>query len=265
MLCQRGFTLVEIIVVILVVGIIGGLGAQFITQPAESYVAQTRRAQLVDSAEMALRRMQRDIRLALPNSLRVTGSNHYLEMLLTSDGGRYRAESGGAGTDILNFSIADSSFDVLGNLRAVPATGSGIAIYNLTASGGSGNAYLSPADNMSQVAAGSTSSHLILNPPFAYPRPSPYQRFFVVEGPVTYACEAGELRRYSGYTSGAVQPAPPAGGNDLVTDFVDVAACDFQYTPGVSQRAGLVTLRLTLADAGETVTLLHQVHVVNAP
>lgn len=267
MCAQRGFTLVEVVVVILVIGVLGALGARFITQPAESYVAQTRRAQLVDSAESALRRMQRDVRLALPNSLRVGGGGQYLEMLETSDGGRYRAETDGAGADILDFSTADTGFDVLGGLRAAPAAGAGIAIYNLTASGASGNAYLPGADNMVPAAVGSTTAHVNLdlsaNPAFQYARPSPFQRFFVVDGPVTYACEGGRLNRYSGYASGALQPTPPAGGVALVTDYVD--QCAFSYTPGVSQRAGLVTMRLTLADAGESVTLLHQVHVVNAP
>ncbi len=269
MKCAGGFTLIEMLVVILVVAIVGGLGVRFLTQPAESYVAQTRRAQLIDSAEMAMRRMQRDIRQALPNSLRVAGSGRYLELLHTVDGGRYRAESGGPGSDILDFSVADSSFDVLGSLRAVPAVGSGIVIYNLTASGSSGNAYLPLADNLIPLAAGSTVDHLNLdlsaNPTFRYSRPSPFQRFFVVDGPVTYACNAGQLNRYSGYTRSATQPVTSTalGGRALVTDFV--GSCDFSYTPGVSQRAGLVTLRMTLTDAGESVTLLHQVHVVNAP
>ncbi len=267
---KAGFTLIEILVVILVVAIIGGLGARFITQPVQSYMDQTRRARLIDAAEMALRRMQRDIRLALPNSLRVSADGQYLELLHTVDGGRYRAESGGAGTDILQFTAVDSSFDVLGSLRATPAVGSGIAIYNLTASGSSGNAYLPLADNMIFVAAGSTPTHLNLdlstNPTFVYARSSPFQRFFVVDGPVSYACESGQLNRYSGYSRRAAQPVTSGTfGVSPALVATSVAACNFSYVPGVSQRAGLVTLQLSLSESGESLTLLHQVHVVNAP
>ncbi len=45
----------------------------------------------------------------------------------------------------------------------------------------------------------------------------------------------------------------------------NVSNCNFSYQPGTYQRAGLVTLRLQLTDEGETVTLLHQIHVENAP
>ena len=41
--------------------------------------------------------------------------------------------------------------------------------------------------------------------------------------------------------------------------------CAFAYDPGVGQRGGLVMLQLSLSEAGETINLLHQVHVVNAP
>ena len=65
--------------------------------PIDSYVAQDRRARLTDAADTALRRMVRDIRLGLPNSVRVTtvGTTIYLEFLITRTGGRYRAEGGG--------------------------------------------------------------------------------------------------------------------------------------------------------------------------
>jgi MSHA biogenesis protein MshO len=44
-----------------------------------------------------------------------------------------------------------------------------------------------------------------------------------------------------------------------------VSACSFIYHPGTPQHSGMVTLGLTLTDAGETITLMHQVHVENAP
>jgi MSHA biogenesis protein MshO len=99
-----------------------------------------------------------------------------------------------------------------------------------------------------------------------YLLPSPGNRFHVVEGPVTYVCDlgAGTLTRYWGYAIVAAQAAPPAGGSSaMLAD--RVTACDFSYTAGAASRAGLVTLRLTLARDGESVTLYHAVHVSNVP
>jgi len=256
----RGFTLVELVVTMVVLGILAGIAVGFVTRPIEGFVDLSRRAALVDAADTALRRMQRDLRQALPNSIRVSGA--YLELLHTTDGGRYRGQPGGAGSDILDFGTADTGFDVLGSLRAAPAAGDWAVVYNLTANGAAANAYA--GDNRAAIAGSSTAGHIVLAPPgLRYPFRSPTQRFFVVDTPVTYACSGGNLLRYDGYAPAPAQPTPPAGTPAVMA--TRVSACGFSYAPGTSERAGLVTLQLTLSDSGETVTLLHQVHVENAP
>jgi len=260
-----GFTLIELVVVITIAGIIAVVGSDLISQPVRGYLDLARRTRLVDQAEMALRRMQRDIRHALPNSVRISGGGKYLELLHTSAGGRYRRFMDGASGDILDFSTADSSFDVLGDLTTVPTSGTRLVVYNVTSSGPTANAYSTTpaADNMAVVGSGSSTNKINLNPAFQFTHKSDYQRFFVVDRPVTYACEGALLNRYAGYGIAETQPTPPGGTPALVTRAVD--NCEFRYDPGASQRAGLVTLELSLTEAGETITLLHQVHVVNAP
>src|SRR5258706_15936835 len=129
----RGFTLVEMIAVIAIMGIIAAMVAVFIRSPVDSYVDSARRAELSDVADTALRRIIRDLRLALPNSVRVTESpagTFYLEFLITSGGGRYRVDKTALGAgDPLDFTAADSSFDVLSAMPALAGTDS-IVIYN---------------------------------------------------------------------------------------------------------------------------------------
>jgi MSHA biogenesis protein MshO len=86
---------------------------------------------------------------------------------------------------------------------------------------------------------------------------------------VTYACEGGELKRYSGYTAAnADQPTSGfTGGAVLVKG---VTSCKFSYSSSASQGAGLVTLDLRLAaqtsgGGSESVGLYHAVHVNNVP
>ena len=64
-----GFTLIEAIVVIVITGIIASMVAVFIRTPVDGYLDAERRAGLTDIADTAVRRMARDIRLALPNSV----------------------------------------------------------------------------------------------------------------------------------------------------------------------------------------------------
>ena len=68
---NRGFTLVEMIVVITVIGIVAAGAALFIRNPTQAYFDLETRAGLTDLADGTMRKMARDVQLALPNSVRV--------------------------------------------------------------------------------------------------------------------------------------------------------------------------------------------------
>lgn len=262
-----GFTLVELVVTIVIIGILSSLGGMFISRPIEGYIDLERRTELVDQAESALRRMQRDIRAALPNSVRVSSDGKRIEMLHVVDAGRYRRSVAGDGSgDILDFSSVDTSFDVLGELQHFTDVTTGldkIVVYNLTASGASANAYI--GDNVTTVGAASTAGVLRLDPASQFPFSSPFQRFFIIDEAITYSITAGQLTRHHGYSYGATQYAPPSGSGDLVANYLVLADSVFTYSPGSANRSGLITVDLALENDGERITLLHQVHVDNAP
>jgi MSHA biogenesis protein MshO len=259
---QSGFTLIEMIIVIAITAIVGSMVALFLRVPLESYVAQDRRARLADAADTALRRMGRDIRLALPNSVRVTtvGGVVYLEFLATRSGGRYRAQGGG---DILDFTVADNGFDVLGPAIDDMRVGDRIAVYNLGIPGADAWAgetlatYSGAAGNVSHIAIASKQ----------FPLASPGNRFQVVGGPVSYVCDSntGTLTRYWGYAIAPSQPTPPPAPVLSALLATHVSACNFDYQAGVTERGGLVSVTLSLSQAGETVALYATTQVSNQP
>jgi len=265
----RGFTLVEMVVVIAIMGIVGAMVAMFIRRPVESYVDSARRAELSDVADTALRRIMRDLRLALPNSIRVAnagpGPAFYLEFLLTSSGGRYRSAVTGAAPpgdgDPLDFIAADASFDVLGPALTF-AGGESIVIYNLGTGFAGADAYEAANNNRAAYAGavGVPVSNIVLNPAKLFPLASPANRFHVVQHAVTYECNpaagVNEIRRYWNYGIVTPQPTPPVGGNSAQLAR-NVGACTITYEPNTSQgRNGVVSLRLQLTGAGgEAVTL----------
>lgn len=263
---QRGFTLVEAVVVILISGIVFAVVAIFIQKPVEGYFDTTRRAALSDIADTAVRRITRDLRLALPNSVRVSGN--YLEFLLTVGGGRYRAERTSTGTgNVLDFTSpgGDASFDVIGAVPAL-AAGNQIVIFNLGTGFTGADAYQAAGNNRAayQSLAGST---ITLSAAKLFPWQSPGKRFHVVETAVTYECNTvtGVIRRYWGYGINAAQATPPASGSNALLAS-NVSGCAFSYNPNeLNQRYGSVTIRLALTQSNETVTVQAQAHVPNVP
>ena len=280
---QRGVTLIELIVTIVVGSIVVAFMAMFIVTPMQVYSAQTRRAELVDAADSALRLMGRDLRASLPNSVRVTssGSVSALELLATTDGARYR-DSGPLSNAALelDFTAADGAFatTVPFTQLTLPwsASTSYLAIYNVGVPGA--NAYemanvITPAGTTISITAGSAANEnlVTLSPAFRFAYGSPGRRVYLVNGAVTYLCDtvAGTLRRYSGYTISSTQPASAAAlataGATAALVAADVGACQFTYNPGTAQRNALATVNLQLTRSSESVQLLHEVQLANTP
>jgi MSHA biogenesis protein MshO len=267
-----GFTLIEMVMVIVIAGILATMTTRVIVWPVKSYMDLSRRTALIDKAEFALRRMQRDVRRALPNSIRITGGGTVLELLHVTDGGRYRAgvdpsASATSGLcassptgDVLDFTLADTCFQVLGTLTTFNpqvTAGEYLVIYNL----GSASADTYAGNNRTVVSNSSNTNTVKFNA-FKFPFSSPQQRFFIVDSPVTYQCANNQLLRYAGYAITTSQANPPSGTGQIQAD--DIASCSFAYDPGTPTRAALVTLAITLTDSeGESVQLMQQVHVDN--
>jgi MSHA biogenesis protein MshO len=268
---QRGFTLIEAIIVITITGIVAGMVAVFIRAPVQGYFDSARRAELTDIADTAQRRISRDLRLALPNSVRVWGGN-YLEFLQTSGGGRYRAApDNSGGGNVLDFTQPTSTlFDVLGPpVAMVSGAQNLVVVYNLGILGA--DAY--NADNTSPM---STGGNTVTINAFKFPFASPANRFQIISYPVSYVCAGvgtdasgngtGTLMRYWNYSITPAQPTsfPSATPSALLAR--NVSNCSFTYNPQViTQRAGLVSAWLQITQSNESVSLYYEVHVSNVP
>ena len=282
---QSGFSLLELIVVIVLLGIVTIGAGLLVVNPTEAFDAQQRRQQLVDQGEMALRQIATDVRRALPNSLRLSsaGSLVGVEFVNTVDGARYRdaiddsVPASGA-NEILDFTAADSDFNLLGSFNSLGAFSGGqrLVIYNTTpatlyqdASANNNPGIITPGGSaltLSVSAQYPSEQHVnIGGGGFQFAQQSPGQRLFVVDGPVSYVCDtgSGELLRYSGYGYNLGQSLTPGGTTTTVA--TQLQGCTMTYNAGTAQRGGILTLGLTIAIAGESVNLLHQIQVENVP
>jgi MSHA biogenesis protein MshO len=276
----RGFTLVEAVAVIVITAVVATMMTAFINVPVKTYLDSVQRAEESDMADHALRRLSRDLRLALPNSVRVTGTS--IEYLETRVGLRYLAEDDidtPGGGSYLNWNdAAQRTFTVVGGVptgRTAPVAGDYVVVYNLGPGQEPGNAYdCSGSCNRAQIQSLTAGTITLVSNVFAAQATagvalmSPAKRFHVVSTPVTWRCDTatGRLIRHWGYTITAPQSAVPVGGSSaLLAD--NVFSCDFKYSTLASQHSGLIGITLGVRPKGgsQNINLVHQVHLDNTP
>ena len=288
---MNGFSLIELIMVIVLIGALASVASVFIAGPVSGFVDANRRAALVDIAETALQRMTREIHFALPNSIRISdnGTQFAVEYLNTSAGGRYRASNSIPGpSNPLKFNKASDSFNILGGLpgfasiNAVAGADQAdclnnsvdcLVIYNTGTTAVDYSAY--DGDNIAAITAVSNTDMTFDSgiPAWRFPATSPNNRFFVVNGPVSFVCDnsTGQLLMYQGYNIMAAQPLTAGtfgvAGAVLADQVSNCAANPFSYNAGAGVRYGLVVIRLTIKDpdSAESISLQQQAHVLNAP
>jgi MSHA biogenesis protein MshO len=273
---EAGFTLIEAVMVMAITGVLAAIVAQFIIKPVQGYLATVARARMVDQADLALRRIGRDLRVALPNSVRVNAAGTGVELIPTTGAARYATEGAAA----LAFGSVATSFGLVGPALTLAAAqelvfynlGPGITGSDAYAANGTATAQADSNRRSSSNAAGAATiiglTSLAGLPVAGF---APPYRVMAVTPPVTYRCDlaAGTLTRYQGYGFATTQPDPPSSGSSAVLA-TGVSDCRFSADATlVAARAALVNLRLGLSastTAGtETVTLHHAIFVNNLP
>jgi len=260
--------------------------------PIDAYIASGRRAGLTDIADTTVRRIARDLRKALPNSVRVPGST-CVEFIPTKTGGRYRAEGSGA----LAINSAATSFNMLSSNPTASdqsiVSGDLIVVYNLGISGSDAYLNVAPLNRTAVNGAPAVSTNGVPTPAnettipinatnaVIFPLASGGNRFHVIpaaEQVVGYTCTgvpntdgSGTLYRYIATLPGSNSCTLPAVGANNVTAAstmaTKVSSCSFNVTDAGNalQRSGLISMTIGITDSSETVTLQHQVHVNNTP
>jgi len=263
---QRGFTLVELVMVIVLLGIISAVLAPVITSNITAYRDTRSRNELIARGRLALERLSREIHQAVPNSLRlVTGTTNTIEFVTASNGGRYVDRndtliSAGSCPTAFRFSTGVSL-----NRLCLLHPDTAPAANDILVIGNTSPTFLQNSSSRVVVStvAGASPLWTVTFPNHTFNDASPGKHYTIVD----YSHEVGLA---SGALRWRLSSGIPGGEYD---DAVDVTGADAQLIDGVSAVAfsyaaaadGMLNVNLTLADGNETVQLYEEIYVRNTP
>lgn len=271
---QAGFTLIELIVVIVVLGAITAGTALYVVRSMEAYSDTVRRDQLTSGARIAVEKMTRELRNALPNSVSIcpdpdgthprcnltTNDTHCIEFFPVESGSSY---------DSVPRTAASISFAAIA--YAAPQTPAHVAVYPHATQPLYTHNNPGPLAGYDPANSEPASGVVYLDSDHRFTHDSPRKRFFLTGEPVSYCVSLdGRLQRYQGYGIHSDQPVPPDVTGALLAENIQLsdegdAVTPFAYTAGSLQRSAVVTLDLRFMEEGEWVRLLHEVQIRNVP
>lgn len=261
MISQRGFTLIELVTVIVVLSIVAAFSTQFIVTSLDSYSTNKRSNDLVNTSRAAMEQIARYLRSAVPNSARVSSSGNCLEVMPSTGGAFYEgqvpdAENGAASVS----SVVTSSFSLgLGDAEhAVIGALDSSEIY--TASSPSAR-----ADINSTV--GNPIQSIQFDLPHRFMRNSINQRVYVGESPKRFCLAGGSLVLYENYglITTAMDDSDPGGGRVLMANNVSAQGSAFQLSAGTEDRSASVDMSLVFSLSNTRVALQQTVLIRNVP
>ena len=294
---QRGVTLVELIIVIVLMGIISATLTIFIKPAMDSFSDTRVRADMADQSDTALRRMLRDVRRAVPNSLRVP-SDQCFELVPLVSGGRYRmgpdlgtpGETNCTPSDNgvtascsawVDPSQATTTFDVLSTMSVTPIVGDYVVINNQNGNdvytGANTRTIASfPTNTSTQGTKRITlSSSIQVSPGYTGGR---FQTVSQNEQSVFYICSGADntlnasgngkgtlYRLVRGFNSTYPSACPATTGAVVLA--TNVKYCSFIYNAnqGSTQQSGFLWMNLEIARNNEVSKMVVGAHVMNVP
>lgn len=255
-----GFTLIEMIAVIVVLAILATLGGQFVVESTKSYQSTQTRSRLINTGRQALERMSRQVRAALPYSVRLTNGNMCLEFMPIASGGNYLdyvPDSVNGATSKTTLSVSPHTIDF------------GNAVYVSIGAMDSSELYgASPSSRVSLTSR--TANQLNFSPARGWLRNSINKRFYLLDKPQAFCVVNNQLRFYSDQDA-AASDVNTASSYSVLAENVAGTTAPFALTAGSENRNTIVQFSITfgqgssISSSTDSIAMNHSVMIRNVP
>ena len=269
---SRGFTLVELIVVMVLMGILAGSFTVFFRPALEAFFDARRRADMTDAADTALRKMAQDIRGAVPNSLNVIdgtttdGDAACFQIVPTIGGGRYRTDIDTANPSAAVLNSGSSTPYMMAILASQATTAIAIDQHVVINNQNGDDVYNGPS--RAKITDVGPPLTIDVNPTASGYTGGRFQLVSNSESSVIYTCANNTLTRKTLTSFAKKLPGPGLTACDTDGTLVagNASGCTFTYD-AAGATYGLLTLNLVLTHSasGESISLGHAIHVDNTP
>lgn len=256
-----GFTLVELVMVIVLLGIVATISVQFVALSTQGAIDVGSRQQRALSSVVISEQISRSLRGALPTSIRTTPNQSCIEWMPIVAASNYLSLPVGSSPN--SFEAVPLSDGRSASGRVV-VYGYGRNVYDLTSPGP-----VSPAATMPS-GTGPVTVTFDGGATHRFSSQSPEKRFYIVGNPMAFCQQGRFLYRYKDY---GINSAPASNLPVTWPDREVLAAnlvedsLQFEVTPQTLQRGAVVSFRMVLEDTGtgETTSLSQEVQVRNVP
>lgn len=273
---QRGFTLIEIVITIVVSAIIAVGIVNYIGDSVEGFAASSNRNKLASAGRTVVDRIALELHNAVPNSVRVTtaqpGGDQCLEFIPFAGASSYRdAPFTGSGDDI--FEAVDFNpvltYPSPAGVYAVIYPISTDALYEFANPGP-----MALIDEVEDTGGADGVVTITLDAAHRFSRRSPVDRFYIAETPVSFCIVGNRLFRYQDYDIQETQctPSTPsclastAPDRALISDNLSNAGrTGFAVLEPTLRRNAIIGLDLSFTSEGDVVDLKHEVLMRNVP
>ena len=197
-----GFTLVELVAVIVVLSIVGTFSARFLGWGAQYYVDVSERQKVLDDSRFIIERLTRELRQAVPYSTRVNSGNNYscIEFAPIITSGRYLT---------IPILFSDNKLTLVSPSSESLSAGQRISIYptnpNKVYDSLNQQTYL--IDSVESINPDASQQINFANN-ISFLAESSAKRYYVWRTPVSYCLENNSIYRYQGYQPSTNQYTP---------------------------------------------------------